>query len=79
LRSILSAAMLLEHFGLTTEAELVRLALRMLKLNITTPLLTNRRNAPTSKVGRDLLVINNPKTQYEFLLLRWVDLQSYKN
>ncbi len=62
--SILSAAMLLEHFGLFNEAELVRLAVeRSLKLNITTPdINTKYDNVTTSKVGEFVEdFINNPK------------------
>jgi 3-isopropylmalate dehydrogenase len=62
--SILSAAMLLEHFGLNNEAELVRLAVeRSLKLNITTPdINTKYDNVTTSKVGEFVEdFINNPK------------------
>ncbi len=62
--SILSAAMLLEHFGLMNEAELVRLAVeRSLKLNITTPdINTKYDNVTTSKVGEFVEdFINNPK------------------
>ncbi len=62
--SILSAAMLLEHFGLMNEAELVRLAVeRSLKLNITTPdINTKYDNVTTSKVGEFIEdFINNPK------------------
>lgn len=62
--SILSAAMLLEHFGLNNEAELVRLAVeRALKLNITTPdINTKYDNVTTSKVGEFVEdFINNPK------------------
>ena len=61
--SILSAAMLLEHFGLMNEAELVRLAVeRSLKLNITTPdINTIYDNVTTSKVGEFIEdFINNP-------------------
>jgi len=61
--SILSAAMLLEHFGLFNEAELVRLAVeRSLKLNITTPdINTKYDNVTTSKVGEFIEdFINNP-------------------
>jgi 3-isopropylmalate dehydrogenase len=61
--SILSAAMLLEHFGLMNEAELVRLAVeRSLKLNITTPdINTKYDNVTTSKVGEFIEdFINNP-------------------
>jgi 3-isopropylmalate dehydrogenase len=62
--SILSAAMLLEHFGLFNEAELVRLAVeRSLKLDITTPdINTKYDNVTTSKVGEFIEdFINNPK------------------
>jgi 3-isopropylmalate dehydrogenase len=61
--SILSAAMLLDHFELNDEAELVRNAVeRSLKLLITTPdINTKYDNISTSKVG-DFIedVINNP-------------------
>jgi 3-isopropylmalate dehydrogenase len=62
--SILSAALLLEHFGLINEAELLRLAVeRSLKLNITTPdINTKYDNVTTSKVGEFVEdFINNPK------------------
>ena len=62
--SILSAAMLLEHFGLRTEAELIKQAVdKSLKLNITTPdINTNYDNITTSKVGEFIEdFINNPK------------------
>lgn len=51
--SILSAAMLLDHFGLLEEAALVRKAIdKSLKLHITTPdLNTKYDNISTSKVG----------------------------
>jgi 3-isopropylmalate dehydrogenase len=51
--SILSAAMLLEHFGLYSEAEMVKTAVhRSLELNITTPDLNSAStNITTSKVG----------------------------
>ena len=62
--SILSAAMLLEHFGLFNEAELIRLAVeKSLKLDITTPDINSKYdNITTSKVG-DFIedFINNPK------------------
>lgn len=62
--SILSAAMLLEHFDLFEEAELIREAVETsLKLNITTPdLNTKYDHITTSKVG-DFIedFINNPK------------------
>ena len=61
--SILSAAMLLDHFELHKEAEMIRTAVeRSLKLNITTPdLNTKFDNISTSKVG-DFIedYINNP-------------------
>lgn len=61
--SILSAAMLLDHFGLDEEASLVRKAVdKSLKLHITTPdLNTKYDNISTSKVG-DFIedFINNP-------------------
>ena len=61
--SILSAAMLLDHFELFKEAELIRAAVeKSLKLNITTPdLNTKFDNISTSKVG-DFIedYINNP-------------------
>ena len=62
--SILSAAMLLEHFGLRTEAELIKQAVdKSLKLNITTPdINTKYDNVTTSKVGEFIEdFINNPK------------------
>ena len=62
--SILSAAMLLEHFGLHTEAELIKQAVeKSLKLNITTPdINTKYDNVTTSKVGEFIEdFINNPK------------------
>ena len=62
--SILSAAMLLEHFGLSTEAELIKQAVeKSLKLNITTPdINTKYDNVTTSKVGEFIEdFINNPK------------------
>jgi 3-isopropylmalate dehydrogenase len=62
--SILSAAMLLEHFELFEEAELVREGVeKSLKLNITTPDLNTKYNhISTNKVG-DFIedFINNPK------------------
>lgn len=62
--SILSAAMLLEHFELFEEAELVREGVeKSLKLNITTPdLNTKYDHISTNKVG-DFIedFINNPK------------------
>jgi len=61
--AILSAAMLLDHFELTDEADLIRKAVdKSLKLYITTPdLNTKFDNITTSKVG-DFIedVINNP-------------------
>lgn len=61
--SILSAAMLLDHFGLLDEAALVRQAIdKSLQLHITTPdLNTKYDNISTSKVG-DFIedFINNP-------------------
>ena len=61
--SILSAAMLLDHFELYDEAELIRKAVeKSLKLHITTPdLNTKFDNITTTKVG-DFIedVINNP-------------------
>ncbi len=62
--SILSAAMLLEHFGLNTEAELIKQAVeKSLKLNITTPDINAKYdNVSTSKVGEFIEdFINNPK------------------
>jgi len=62
--SILSAAMLLEHFGLSTEAELIKHAVeKSLKLNITTPDINAKYdNVSTSKVGEFIEdFINNPK------------------
>ena len=62
--SILSAAMLLDHFGLDKEAALVRQAVdKSLKLHITTPdLNTKYDNITTTKVG-DFIedFINNPE------------------
>ena len=62
--SILSAAMLLDHFELYEEAELIREGVeRSLKLNITTPDLNSKFNhISTTKVG-DFIedFINNPK------------------
>ncbi|WP_115460699.1 3-isopropylmalate dehydrogenase [Winogradskyella aurantiaca] len=51
--SILSAAMLLDHFGLNNEAEQLRLAVeKSLKLDITTPDINSKySNITTSKVG----------------------------
>ncbi len=51
--SILSAAMLLEHFGLHTEAELINRAVeKSLELNITTPDLNPKNNlVTTERVG----------------------------
>jgi len=51
--SILSAAMLLEHFGLNKEAKMIRIAVdKSLKLHITTPdLNTKYDNVTTTKVG----------------------------
>ena len=61
--SILSAAMLLDHFQLTKEADLVRKAVdKSLKLQITTPDLNTKTDmVTTSKVG-DFIedFINNP-------------------
>lgn len=61
--SILSAAMLLDHFELHSEAEMIRMAVeRSLKLKITTPdINTTYDNVTTSKVG-DFIedFINNP-------------------
>ncbi|MEP3967596.1 MAG: isocitrate/isopropylmalate family dehydrogenase [Nonlabens sp.] len=53
LASILSAAMLLEHFGLYSESEMVKTAVnRSLELNITTPDLNSTyNNITTNKVG----------------------------
>ncbi|PTM05660.1 MAG: 3-isopropylmalate dehydrogenase [Bacteroidetes bacterium] len=62
--SILSAAMLLEHFGLHNEAELIKLGVeKSLKLHITTPdINTKYDNVTTSKVGEFIEdFINNPK------------------
>ncbi|GAB5565560.1 MAG: 3-isopropylmalate dehydrogenase [Winogradskyella sp.] len=61
--SILSAAMLLEHFGLYAEAELINNAVeKSLKLDISTPdVNTNHDNITTSKVGEFVEdFINNP-------------------
>jgi 3-isopropylmalate dehydrogenase len=62
--AILSAAMLLEHFELFNEAELIKTAVeKSLKLNITTPdINTKYDNITTSKVG-DFVedFIHNPK------------------
>jgi 3-isopropylmalate dehydrogenase len=64
LASILSAAMLLDHFNLTNEAELIRIAVdKSLKLNISTPDLNSGNNTiSTSNVG-DFIedFIFNPK------------------
>jgi 3-isopropylmalate dehydrogenase len=61
--SILSAAMLLEHFELFNEAEMIRIAVdKSLKLQVTTPdINTTYDNISTSKVG-DFIedFINNP-------------------
>ena len=53
LASILSAAMLLEHFGLYSESEMIKTAVnRSLELNITTPDLNSTyNNITTHKVG----------------------------
>ena len=62
--SILSAAMLLEHFELYKEAELIRIGVeKSLKLNITTPDINdNHDNVTTSKVGEFIEdFINNPE------------------
>ncbi|MBC3845266.1 3-isopropylmalate dehydrogenase [Winogradskyella echinorum] len=62
--SILSAAMLLEHFGLYNEAELVNLAVeKSLKLNISTPDINAKYdNVTTGKVGEFIEdFIYNPK------------------
>ncbi|MFK7832056.1 MAG: 3-isopropylmalate dehydrogenase [Winogradskyella sp.] len=62
--SILSAAMLLSHFELHNEAELIRLAVeKSLKLNISTPDINSKYdNVTTSKVGEFIEdFINNPK------------------
>lgn len=62
--SILSAAMLLEHFGLFIEADMVKQAVeRSLKLNISTPDINSKYdNITTSKVGEFIEdFINNPK------------------
>jgi 3-isopropylmalate dehydrogenase len=62
--SILSAAMLLEHFNLHNEAELIRIGVeKSLKLNIATPdINTKYDNVTTSKVGEFIEdFINNPK------------------
>jgi 3-isopropylmalate dehydrogenase len=61
--SILSAAMLLEHFGLQTEADLIKQGVeKSLKLNITTPdINTKYDNVTTTKVGEFIEdFINNP-------------------
>ncbi len=62
--SILSGAMMLDHFGLLDEAALIRKAIdKSLKLHITTPDLNTRYdNISTSKVG-DFIedFINNPE------------------
>lgn len=62
--SILSAAMLLEHFGLLEEAELIKEGVnKSLKLNVTTPdLNVTYDNVSTNKVG-DFIAdfISNPK------------------
>ena len=62
--SILSAAMLLEHFGLFSEAELVKQADdKSLKLSISTPDINSKYdNITTGKVGEFIEdFINNPK------------------
>jgi 3-isopropylmalate dehydrogenase len=62
--SILSAAMLLEHFDLHAEAELIKQAVeKSLKLNIATPdINTKYDNVTTGKVGEFIEdFINNPK------------------
>ena len=62
--SILSAAMLLEHFGLYEEAKLINQGVeKSLQLNITTPdLNTKYDNVSTSKVGDFIQdFIHNPK------------------
>ena len=62
--SILSAAMLLEHFGLFSEAELVKQAVdKSLKLSISTPDINSKYdNITTGKVGEFIEdFINNPK------------------
>ena len=62
--SILSAAMLLEHFGLFTESELIRKGVeKSLKLYISTPDINSKYdNVTTSKVGEFIEdFINNPK------------------
>ena len=61
--SILSAAMLLDHFELYSEAELIRMAVeKSLKLDITTPdINTKFDNVTTSRVGEFIEdFINNP-------------------
>ncbi|AVR46959.1 3-isopropylmalate dehydrogenase [Christiangramia fulva] len=61
--SILSAAMLLEHFGLTTEALAVRKAVEMsIALNVCTPDINKDNHYSTAKVG-DFLesVISDPE------------------
>ena len=62
--SILSAAMLLDHFGLIDEAKIIRKAVnKSLKLQITTPDLNKKfDNVTTDKVG-DFIedFINNPE------------------
>ena len=62
--SILSASMLLEHFGLHEEAKMIKKAVdKSLKLQITTPDLNKKfDNVTTSKVG-DFIedYINNPE------------------
>ncbi|WP_299130303.1 3-isopropylmalate dehydrogenase [uncultured Winogradskyella sp.] len=61
--SILSAAMLLDHFELLSEAELIRLAVeKSLKLDITTPdINTKFENVTTSRVGEFIEdFISNP-------------------
>ena len=62
--SILSAAMLLDHFGLTNEAELIRIAVeKSLKLNITTPDINSEFNTITTSNVGDFIedFIFNPK------------------
>ncbi|MDO1502074.1 3-isopropylmalate dehydrogenase [Winogradskyella maritima] len=69
--SILSAAMLLEHFGLNNEAELIRLGVeKALKLKITTPDINPESNSITTSNVGDFIedFIYNPKdTNHNFI------------
>ena len=62
--SILSAAMLLDHFNLNNEAELIRIAVeKSLKLNISTPDINSKFNTITTSNVGDFIedFIFNPK------------------